>query len=210
MARAKTATARAREGGPRELREGGERGVGEGAEPQVRDYMTPSPHWIGAQQALSEAKGLMQEFKIRHLPVLSESRLVGVVSDRDLGVIESVLHTETLPVADAMTPDPYAVAPGTPLRQVAREMANRRCGSAVVMEGDEVLGIFTTTDALDALAEALEERAAPAGRPPVSRRRGGATRPGPARRARSTPPRAGRRPAPSGRARRRRLRARAA
>lgn len=130
--------------------------------PTVSEYMTRSPHWIGAREALSEARSFMTEYKIRHLPVLKEGRLVGVLSDRDLHVVQSIAQSsfevrgEAIPVEFAMTPDPYAVAPSTPVDEVARVMAERKYGSAVVIERGVVIGVFTTTDALRALADALQ------------------------------------------------------
>jgi acetoin utilization protein AcuB len=62
---------------------------------------------------------------------------------------------DKLLVEEAMSPGPFAVAPDAPLADVAREMAERKYGSAVIMEGDKVIGVFTTTDALAALAALL-------------------------------------------------------
>jgi len=120
--------------------------------------MTPAPHWIGAGQACSEAQSMMREHRIRHLPVLRQARLVGVVSERDLALVQSLpgMRPEALPVEEAMTDPAYTVAADTPLPEVARVMATRKFGSAVVMDGDEVVGVFTTTDALRALADLLE------------------------------------------------------
>ena len=56
-----------------------------------------------------------------------------------------------------MTPLPYAVTADVPLRDVAKEMADRKYGCAVVMQGTKVQGVFTTVDALRALAECLEK-----------------------------------------------------
>jgi acetoin utilization protein AcuB len=50
------------------------------------------------------------------------------------------------------------VRPDTPVDEVAREMADRRYGCAVVIEGGKVVGVFTTTDALRALSELLDRR----------------------------------------------------
>ena len=55
--------------------------------------------------------------------------------------------------------EPYTVAPDAQLREVARTMAERKIGSAVVVDGGEVTGVFTTTDALRALAAVLNEGA---------------------------------------------------
>jgi acetoin utilization protein AcuB len=129
----------------------------------VKDYMTPAPLSIGKDQPLAVAHRLMREHGIRHLPVLSGGSIVGVVSQRDLYFIESLQDVDpaSVPVEDAMTADPYVVAPETPLAEVARAMAERKLGSAVVMRGPDVAGVFTTSDALAALVEQLEARPKP-------------------------------------------------
>jgi acetoin utilization protein AcuB len=125
--------------------------------PTVGDYMSKSPHSIGLEQTLEHAHHLMREHHIRHLPVLSGGRLAGILSDRDLAFIEALRDVDPrkVKVEEAMTSLPYAVTPDTPLARVARDMAEHRYGSAVVMEGSHVVGVFTTTDALRALADAL-------------------------------------------------------
>jgi acetoin utilization protein AcuB len=125
--------------------------------PTVGQYMTASPHWIGADDALSEARITMREHRIRHLPVMRSAELVGVVSERDISLVESLpnVRTETRPVEEAMTPTPYTVSPATPLHEVARVMAERKYGAAVVVDQGAVIGVFTTTDAMRALADAL-------------------------------------------------------
>jgi acetoin utilization protein AcuB len=100
----------------------------------------------------------MNEHEIRHLPVVVGSELVGVVSDRDLSLVQTLAQAspETLTVEDAMTPEPYVVAPNVPLQAVARAMIRRKIGSAVVVDSGSVVGVFTVTDALQALVEVLE------------------------------------------------------
>jgi acetoin utilization protein AcuB len=120
----------------------------------VAAYMTRSPHTVGKDQSLTVAHEIMRAHRIRHLPVLDGGKLVGVVSQRDLALIESLpgVSAEEVPVADAMTTDVYVVGPRVPIRRVASEMADRKLGSAVVMAGADVVGMFTVTDACRALA----------------------------------------------------------
>jgi acetoin utilization protein AcuB len=82
---------------------------------------------------------------------------VGLLSQRDLHLIETLrdVDPKEVLVEEAMTQDAYTVAPETPLGGVAREMARHKYGSAVIVRGAEVLGIFTTTDALQALDTVL-------------------------------------------------------
>lgn len=100
---------------------------------------------------------MMREHGVRHLPVLRSGRLVGVLTQRDLYFVESIagVDVDIDQVTDAMTNDVYVVAPNATLREVARVMGERRFGCAVVMEGERVLGIFTVTDALRHIADAL-------------------------------------------------------
>ncbi len=123
----------------------------------VRHFMTAAPHTIGTDQTLTTAHALMRDHKIRHLPVLSDGKLVGVVTARDLQMIEGLpgVDPDEVTVEDAMSSDPYAVAPDTSLEWVAAEMAVHKYGSAVVIDRGQVVGVFTTVDALRALGELL-------------------------------------------------------
>jgi acetoin utilization protein AcuB len=122
----------------------------------VRDYMTPLPHVIEADQPLAQAERRMRQLGVRHLPVVEQGDLVGVLSARDLGrAARGALDPETAPVEEAMTAEPYVVDPDVPLATVAQQMAAQRVGSAVVVEGDEVVGLFTSTDALVLLSDLL-------------------------------------------------------
>ena len=129
--------------------------------PTVSDYMTQSPHSIGFDQTLVQAHKLMREHDIRHLPVLRGGKLVGMLSERDLAFVEALrdVNSAKLRVEEAMTPLPFTAPPDAALAGVAREMAEHRYGSAVVMRDGHVIGVFTTTDALRALADALEGKA---------------------------------------------------
>lgn len=122
----------------------------------VADYMTFAPYTICAGQSMAEAHALMRTHKVRHLPVLRDGLLVGMVSVGDLHLLETLPDVEPLQVTveEAMTRDPYVVSPDTPLAEVAREMSERKLGSAVVQDrGTVVVGVFTSVDGLRALAD---------------------------------------------------------
>lgn len=124
----------------------------------VQNFMTRLPHTIGQDQSLAVAHGLMRTYDLRHLPVLKDGRLVGIVSQRDLYLIESLegVDMAQVPVGDAMITEIYTVGPRTSVRKIAAEMATHRYGCAVVMDGDAIIGIFTTTDALATLHGVLD------------------------------------------------------
>ena len=119
--------------------------------------MTEAPHSIGADQTLETAHTMMRTHRIRHLPVLRAGKLVGLLSQRDLYLIETLREVDprTLTVEEAMTQDAYAVSPRASLARVAKEMADKKYGCVVVMDQDDVVGIFTSVDALRALVTVL-------------------------------------------------------
>lgn len=126
----------------------------------VRDYMSANPHTIGQEQSLATAHRMMRENHVRHLPVLQGGVLVGLLSQRDLYLVETLKDVDPadVTVAEAMTEAPMTVAPTDSLQAVVEEMSEKKYGSAVVMEAGKVVGIFTTIDALKALADVLPKR----------------------------------------------------
>jgi acetoin utilization protein AcuB len=125
----------------------------------VERFMTHCPHTIEEHQPLSVGHEIMRRYQIRHLPVLREGKLVGMLSQRDLHFMETLsgVDPEKVPVGDAMSTDTYTVGPRTTLRQVAAQMADHRYGSAVIMERERVIGILTTVDGMRALSILLSE-----------------------------------------------------
>ncbi|MDQ3262182.1 MAG: CBS domain-containing protein [Myxococcota bacterium] len=123
----------------------------------VRNLMTPAPVTISLRESIAKARGLMRTHDVRHLPVTENGRLVGLVSERDLYLLQSLSQEESdrQPVEEAMTESPYTVRPDDPMSSVAREMANHKYGCAVVVDEGRIVGIVTTVDALRALAATL-------------------------------------------------------
>lgn len=120
----------------------------------VGEHMTPVAYSVGDDQTLAEATLRMRDLDVRHLPVMRGSRLVGILSERDIAVLKarSSASLDELGVADAMTRDPYHVPSATPLAQVALAMGTHRYGAALIVDDGEVKGIFSTTDGMLALA----------------------------------------------------------
>jgi acetoin utilization protein AcuB len=130
--------------------------------PSIQKYMTATPHSIGAEQTLARARAMMAEHEIRHLPVLHGGKLLGIITDRDLHLIESLkdVNPKLVTVSDAMSQSVYAVGPDAALDEVVTTMAEKKLGSAVVLQNGKVVGIFTTVDACRALGELLHSRLA--------------------------------------------------
>jgi CBS domain-containing protein len=123
-------------------------------EPTIELYMQSAPVTIDPEQPLAAAHALMRAHSIRHLPVVAGQTLVGLVSVHDLHLLETLdgVDENRVSVREAMSHEPYAVGPGAVLRQVALEMADRKISSAVVVDGERVIGILTAVDALRGLS----------------------------------------------------------
>lgn len=128
--------------------------------PTIERFMTRSPHTIGQDQTLASAHRLMRQAGVRHLPVLEGGNLVGLLSERDLDFIETLrdVKPDTVSISEAMSQFVYCVSPTEPIQKVAQVMADQKLGSVVVRENGQIVGVFTTIDALRALATLLGDR----------------------------------------------------
>jgi acetoin utilization protein AcuB len=130
--------------------------------PTVGVVMTPFPYAVGPDASVREVEHLMDEHRIRHVPVQQDGRVLGVVSEREL---HHLVHTALpdsdrarLRIRNLLRQDPYVVEMTTPLDEVTSEMATRHVGSAVVLRHGKLAGIFSTVDACRLLAEFLRDR----------------------------------------------------
>jgi len=119
--------------------------------------MTPGPLTIGPDRSLAAARQMMLDHHIRHLPVLASGRVVGLLSERDLLLVQSApgVNPTEVSVAEAMSRDVFTAEPDAPIGEVIETMIDKKIGSAVIVEGDRVIGVFTTVDALAALHDLL-------------------------------------------------------
>lgn len=128
--------------------------------PKIQKFMTTVPHCINRTDTVAAAHKMMRDHDIRHLPVVEGEKLVGIVSQRDLHLIETLkdVDAEKVSVEDAMTNNPYTVSPEAELDEVVAEMAEQKYGSALVVQNHKVVGVFTTVDAMRAFSELLKSR----------------------------------------------------
>lgn len=123
----------------------------------IHHFMTPSPETIAADLTLTQARERMYQLEARHLPVIDNGELVGILSDRDIALAETLSgDLDRLSVRQAMTTQPFSCGPEAHLHAVAAEMAAHKYGTAIVVDREHpghVIGLFTTTDALRALAQ---------------------------------------------------------
>jgi acetoin utilization protein AcuB len=130
----------------------------------IDELMTPCPVSIHAHQTLADAHLLMRAHGVRHLPVLAEDRVIGVVSQGDLSRLESLADVvaDEVPVEDAVVDPPLMVWADTPVADVLGQMLARRLDSALVVDQTSLargraVGIVTAVDAMKALEEMTRE-----------------------------------------------------
>jgi acetoin utilization protein AcuB len=128
----------------------------------VEDSMTREVVTLSPEATAAEALALCRETRIRHLPVLEEGRLVGIVSDRDLRSAAPALgdpgRAEALGkirVSDVMARDVMSARPGDPIEEAAHAMRERKIGCLPVLDGDELVGIITSSDVMEALVQLM-------------------------------------------------------
>ncbi|MBI4819879.1 MAG: CBS domain-containing protein [Deltaproteobacteria bacterium] len=123
----------------------------------IRRFMSASVHRLAPSDPLADAYALVEEHGVRHFPVIDGESVVGILTLSDLAVLASTmaLDRDTALVSDVMTLEPYCVSSDADVGVVAREMSARRIGSALILEGDKLVGVFTSTDAVRALGELL-------------------------------------------------------
>lgn len=130
------------------------------AVPTVQKFMTYVPKSIGYDQTIAQATEVMRKLHLRHLPVLKGGNLVGILTDRDINLVNSLKDVDPtkMSVEEAYTADPYFTKPDAPLNEVVAEMASHKYGCALVVDNGKLVGIFTEIDAYRALSELLETR----------------------------------------------------
>lgn len=124
----------------------------------VEEYTTPCPLVVQIEDNVQHAMDIMKENDIRHLPVIDKDKVVGVLSERNLKLLELIENKQKVQVSQVMHDNPFRVYNTDSLMEVAFAMSEQKIGSAIVLDGNSNLdGIFTTTDALNALVEVLRE-----------------------------------------------------
>lgn len=137
---------------------------------EVKDWMTKSPVVATPTTSIKGAWKLLQDRRIRHLPVLDQGKLVGIVTDRDLRRVlpspatsleihELNYLLDKIAVREVMTKDVITTAPSTPIATAARTLLRNRIGAIPVMEGATLVGILSQTDVLEALTALAETQA---------------------------------------------------
>jgi CBS domain-containing protein len=117
---------------------------------RIKDIMRPHVSTVRPDDTLSLAAQTMLWLDARHLPVMLDGELVGVISDRDILRHRSGWHGMDAKVAEAMSTPPQFAHPDDPMIEAAERMAARKVGCLPVVDRGELIGLVTTTDLLRA------------------------------------------------------------
>jgi len=120
----------------------------------------------GPETSLATAWEIMTTCRIRHLPVMREGILLGILSDRDVLVRAALKGGDVVApataVMDAMSPFPFVCDPSTHVADIVRTMTENKIDAMPVLDGaDHLVGLITSTDLLLLLIEYDEARPLP-------------------------------------------------
>ena len=119
----------------------------------VGNRMTKHPVTITSEELLSQAKEKMAAGRFRRLPVVSDGKLTGIITERDLRQYAGVLdHTK---INAVMTETPITVSPETMLEDAADIMLKHQIGGLPVLHQGQLVGIITTSDVMKAFLDVM-------------------------------------------------------
>ncbi len=128
--------------------------------PLLIDVMTQSPLYVEANATIEDAKALMAEHSIRHLPVMENGVLEGILSERDIKYASLPGHRPTedelLTVADLCPTRAYIADINDPLNKVVEIMTEQHIAEVIVLKDGELAGIYTNADCCKVLSELLK------------------------------------------------------
>ena len=130
---------------------------------KIKDWITREVVTIGPEASVKEAFGLLKSMGIRHLPVVKEGRLKGIVTDRDLRrpKISDVFKSwdelyrlnDEIQVQDIMVAPAVTISEETTIQEAAKVMAQKRIGALPVTDKNgKLAGIISESDILRAFA----------------------------------------------------------
>jgi CBS domain-containing protein len=126
---------------------------------KVSELMSKDLKTVERNDELSLADDVMKMKRVRHLPVMEDGRLVGILSQRDLfhaalstamgfGQKASKEFLKTVPVKEAMADELVTIGPSDDVKDAARLMTERKIGCLPVVDDGRLVGILTESDFL--------------------------------------------------------------
>ena len=134
----------------------------------VKEIMTTELYTLAPDNSLQDARKLMTEHNVRHIPIVSENRhLEGLLSQRDvLAASDSILQphseeAETMEsqtaISSVMTLNPTTIDEHTSLRGAGLHMQQHQIGCLPVVRDDAIVGIITDSDFVAAAINLMEQ-----------------------------------------------------
>lgn len=127
---------------------------------RVKDLMSDTLEVVSPDAHLHEVLVKMNQAGYRHLPVVENDKLLGIITDRDvrLAVNSPVVNEEAdliretvldeIRVGDCMTPDPQCVSSDSPAYEVADLLSLNKFGAMPVVDEGRLLGMISYIDFL--------------------------------------------------------------
>lgn len=115
----------------------------------ITDLITVSP-----KDTVESAIQIMQQHSIRHLPVVEDNRLVGLVTESSLRPYLSPEKLK-LPLREVMIINPITIDPEASIDEAARLIYKYKIGGLPVISQGKLVGIITITDILEAFIELM-------------------------------------------------------
>lgn len=131
----------------------------------VKEVMTDRIKTVSPDQSLSDVRSVFEDEGFRHLPVMGNDGLVGIITHTDLMRVTYGAHIaeadfevnnlilESTTVEEAMSKDVLTIDPDSDLKEAARIMRKYKVGCVPVVENGGLVGLVTTTDVLSAFIE---------------------------------------------------------
>lgn len=119
-------------------------------------WMSRKLYTVAPEDSVADARDLLRQHRINQLPVVSDGKLLGIVTDRDLRTARNVSPSASTelpiksPVSAAMSHPAVALSSHSTLVNAAKVMRQQRIGSVLIVDGDSLQGILTRSDILDA------------------------------------------------------------
>lgn len=135
--------------------------------PRIKDVMSAFPFSIADSASMTQAKAMMKEHKVGHLPVKLADGSLSVLSKREIEKMALPGHSHTdfdeLTVADLCPSNIYTVDLYTSLIEVLDYMYDAHADCVLVTRHDKLAGVFTASDACRAFSESLKDEFFPGG-----------------------------------------------
>ncbi len=133
----------------------------------IEEFMTPEPYTLRETDSLNDARKIMTEKHIRHIPITDDdNHVLGLVTQRDVlaatepgwkQTVENISSESAIRLSDIMIRDVSIIHKSDSLRRAAMYIQSHKCGCLPVVSDDCLVGIITDSDFIDIAINLLEQ-----------------------------------------------------